>query len=421
MVEKKILIIAFKFSPYPEVGAYRWTKFSRCFADKGYRVHIITVKWENIKNQSWHKDIIHSNIFIHQIPSLCFHNFKYYKFSRNIFGWILNKLRNQILKLSYFFYYIDEAQYWGKKLIPFAKNLINKEKIKYVIATGGPFMSNYWASVLKNKLPWIKLIQDFRDEWNENRNFILKYYRKRSYDYEKYALNNCDVVVTTSIGLNTLFKKNIQNNKVKQYIIYNGYDDQKIQNININNKSEIKRDFSFIYAGSLSNQRDLILDILLRIINKNIKKFNEIKINIYTSDIKGINNKYQELIKNKNLMINPFVPQNDLFMLIKNSFCALHFMPESQSFIVSIKLFEYGILRRPILSINAGGDSEYLIKKHNLGYTIKYNDEKKILDTLIELYQIWQKNPFYKLKPVGLEKYSYKNLSEEYLNIINSL
>ena len=421
MIDKKILIIAFKFPPYPEVGGYRWAKFSRCFADNGYKVHVITVKWNNKKNQSWYKDIIHDNIFIYQIPSLYFHNFKYYKFSKNIFGWFLNKLRNQFLKLSYFFYFVDEAQYWGKKLIPYAKEIINKEKIKYVISTGGPFMSNYWASKLKKIIPEIKLIQDLRDEWNETRKFILKSNKEKSYKYEKYALNNCDAVITTSIGLNNLFKKKIQNNQIKQFIIYNGYDEKSIDKININNKKNKKRDFSFIYAGSLNNKRDQVLDIFLKVVNTNIKEFNNITIYIYTSDCKGIDIKYEDLVKNKKLIINSFTSQEELFKLVEESFVTLHFMPESQKYIVSIKLFEYGILKRPVLSINAGGDSEYLIKKHNLGYSVRYNDEVGILETIVKLYKIWQKDPFYKMEPIKLNRFSYKNLSKEYLNIINGL
>ncbi len=420
-MNKKILIIAFKFPPYPEVGAYRWTKFAKYFADKGHLLHIITVNWKNKKKQSWYDDIIHKNIFIHKIPSQYFHNLKYNKFSSNFFGWILSKFRNQLLKLSNLIYFIDEAQFWGKKLIPFAKNLIKQENIKYVIATGGPFMSNYWAASLKKDLPGIKLIQDLRDEWNETRKFLFKSHRERSYEYEKYALNKCNALVTTSIGLKELFSGKIKNNNVKKYIIYNGYDNETIQKVQTNKDKKKKRDFSFIYAGSLSNKRDQILDIFLNVVNTNIKIFNKIVIYIYTSDCMGIDDKYTDLIKNKNLLINSSVPQEKLLKFIDDSFVALHFMPESQNYIVSIKLFEYGILRRPILSINAGGDSEYLIKKHKLGYSVKFNDNKKIFESLAEIYKLWQKNPYYKIDPVGLEKYSYKNLSEEYLKIINSL
>ena len=57
-------------------------------------------------------------------------------------------------------------------------------------------------------------------------------------------------------------------------------------------------------------------------------------------------------------------------------------MPQSQFFIVAIKLFEYGILKKPVLSINAGGDTDYLINKHKLGFSVKYNEEEKIINTI---------------------------------------
>lgn len=418
-MKKKILIIAFKFPPYPEVGAYRWTKFSKYFADKGNLLHIITVNWKNKKKQTWYDDVIHENIIIHKIPSLGFHNFKYHKFPPTFFGWLLNKFRNQILKILNLFYFIDEAQFWGNKLIPFAKKLIKNENIKYVIATGGPFMSNYWATVLKKSLPGIKLIQDLRDEWNETRRFIFKFHREKSYEYEKHALNNCNALVTTSIGLKEIFLKKISNKNIIKKIIYNGFDEDSIKKIQINKDKKKKRDFSFIYAGSLSNKRDQILDVFLNVVAANIKLFNKIKIYIYTPDCRGIDVKYDELVKNKILTINSSIPQDELFKLIYDSFVALHFMPESQNYIVSIKLFEYGILKRPVLSINAGGDSEYLINEHKLGYSVKYNDSDKIFESLVELYKLWQKDPYYKINPLGLEKYSYKNLSEEYLDTID--
>ena len=162
MTDKKILLIAFKYPQYSEVGGYRWTKFSKYFAENGCKIHVVTVKWNKRINQSWHNDVINKNITIHRIPSLYCHNLKYYKFSSDFFGMVLSKLRNQFIKLINLFYFVDEAQYWGKKLIPFCIKLIESEKIRYVIASGAPFMANYWASNLKREMPQIKLIHDFK-------------------------------------------------------------------------------------------------------------------------------------------------------------------------------------------------------------------------------------------------------------------
>ena len=421
MNNKKILLIAFKFPPYPEVGAFRWAKFSKYFAKKGYTIHVATVNWIEKHTQSWHKDVISKNIIIHCISSLFIHNLKYYKFSPNILGKFLNKLRNQLIKVFNLFYYIDDAQFWGYKLLPFCLELIKKENIKYVIATGAPFMSNYWASRMKIIMPDIKLIHDLRDEWYEEDRFLISCYKKKNKEFENFTLNNCDSIVTTYIGLKELFSKKINNNNIKQYIIYNGYDKENIDYI-FSNKSLNKRDFSFIYAGSLSNNRDLVLDVFLNVVSENVDKLNDIKIYIYCTNCKKVISKYKKLIDTNHLIIEGLLSQEKLFESIYNSFVALHFMPDNQSYIVSVKLFEYGILKRPVLSLNYGGDTDYLIKKHKLGYSINYKENKdEILKVLLELYNKWKSNPDYSINPIDINNYSYENLSDEYLKIIEKI
>lgn len=157
----------------------------------------------------------------------------------------------------------------------------------------------------------------------------------------------------------------------------------------------------------------------LDIIRANIEKFNDIKINVYSPPNSYIENKYRDLI-DKNLFLHGLVEQKKLFELIKDSFAVLHFMPESQEYIVSIKLFEYGKLARPVVSLNHGFDTETLINRNKLGYSINYKkNERMILKVVSELYEIWKKNPNYSSKPIGLDNYSYKKLSKSYLNILD--
>ena len=164
---KKILLIAFKFPPYAGVGGFRWSKFSKHLARLGYEIHVITVNWKNYGENTFLKDVQHDNIHIHKIPSGYPHNLKYRPFSNYIF---------EAIKLIFFtflnrfIFYDDEAQHWGKYLIPYCEKLIAKENIPIIIATGHPFQANYWASVLKNRNPTLKLIQDFRDPWVDQPN-----------------------------------------------------------------------------------------------------------------------------------------------------------------------------------------------------------------------------------------------------------
>jgi len=420
---KNILVISFKFPPYPDVGAYRWTKFIKYLSRK-YTVHVVTVNWKYQLEQPWHTDINNGNIKIHRIKSNYFHNLKYKKFSNKFSGLILSKIRNQVLKAVSLFYFVDEAQVWGAALIPYCIKLIKNEKIETVIATGGPYMVNYWAAVLKRKLPGIKLIQDFRDEWNEFRYFPLKWQKSLSLKFEEFALNNCDALVTISGGLAEILGKKINDKKIKVKVIYNGYDEESIDKI-IKAKKKIKRDFSFIYAGSLSNNRDKPMISFLDAVNDNIEKLKDIKIKLFLTfnDSKMIRTGYKSLIEGRHIIINDFISQDKLFNEIHNTFTALHFMPETQKFIISIKLFEYGVLKRPILSLNFGGDTAELIKSYKLGFSVIYKDNYQgVKNSIFKIYDLWKKNPFYETESKkNLKDFSYEKLSGEYVKLIEKL
>lgn len=418
----KIVVISFKSPPYSEVGAYRWSKIIKYLSRNNIFVHLLTVNWKNSYPQPWHDEINNKNVRIHRISSLYPHNFKYKKYASNFFGKILNKFRNQVIKILSLFYYIDEAQMWGYKLLPYLLKLIKKEKIKLIIATGAPFMVNYWASFFKkNILNDIILIHDFRDEWNEYRNFLFNWQRKDSLKKELFTLINSDAVVTVSEGLKKLFSDKVQEKSI--YVIPNGFDEEVLNKISFNEKK--KRDFSFIYAGSLSNNRDKPLFTFLDVVREIKDSLIGIKIKLFISrnDAKVLEKKYKDLILEDILLIKGLIPQDKLFSEIYNTFVALHFMPETQSFIISIKLFEYAFLRRPILSLNFGGDTDTIIKEYSLGYSLLYKENKDEINKILnEIYNLWKRDPFYEIDfNESLKKFSYESLSIQYRDLIVNL
>ena len=158
-MHKSIILLSFKYPPYPGVGAFRWANLSYQLAENNYIVHVITTKWQEKENSSFLNEIRHSNIKIHILPSLGFHNIKYNTY-KNIF---LRKIKKYYFKLIRPLYFLDEAQQWHWIMIPYVHRLIKKEKIEILIATGAPFSVNYAAAKIKNKNKRINLIQDFRD------------------------------------------------------------------------------------------------------------------------------------------------------------------------------------------------------------------------------------------------------------------
>ena len=403
---KKILLIAFKYPHYAEVGAKRWVKLSKYLAEMGYKIHVVTVNWKiDGKNLD---DIQHPNIIIHRIPSLYFHNLKYKNYKNNFTGNIKHLLRHGFLKILSIIWYEDEAQFWGVYLIPFCKKLIKKEGIKNVIATGHPFMTNYWAAKLKMDLLEINLIQDFRDPWNDDaiRSLPFRLTAKRSLQHEIFALNNCDVLFAVTDGLMELLSKKIHAN-IKKVIIPNGFDAY------ICSKDAVKRDFVFIYAGSLYCGRKEPLESFLKAVENVRKTTPELKIKLYGLFPPNLEKKHEVLFKSGIISAYPPVSPEEIQKHIYKSFTCLHFNARIYPYLVSMKIYEYASLKRPTLCINYGGEIDTLIKKHKLGVSVNGDDIGQIEKEILKLYDTWQHDPYYEISPEGLEIYHYKNLAKE--------
>lgn len=407
-MNKKILLIAFKYPPYAGVGGFRWSKLSKYLAEIGYTIHVVTVDWKQYGDNTYLEDVIHPNIIIHRIPSLYPHNLKYKPFKKNLIGQFKRILRHLFFKLVNIFWYEDEAQYWGYSLLPFCEQLIKKEDIKNVIATGHPFMANYWAAKLKQKNHEINLIQDFRDEWNDdpNRSLLCKYFEKISYNHEIFVLNNCDVLITVTNGLMELFSKKITAN-VSKAVIPNGYD------FEINPKNNQKRDFRLLYAGSLWAGREEPLEAFLKVLENVAPNIPELRAEFYGSFPDFLKINYAHLFEKGIISHSLPVSHEKISKLMENSFACLLFNARMYPWARSTKIYEHASLRRPTFCINYGGELNELISRYNLGISVNGDDTEQIEKGIMNLYALWNQDPSYEISPDGIEKFHYHNLARD--------
>nr|QNO48826.1 hypothetical protein IMBEDNDK_00036 [Methanosarcinales archaeon ANME-2c ERB4] len=407
-MDKHILLIAFKYPPYAGVGGFRWSKLSRYLAEMGYKIHVVTVNWKASGGDTFLEEVQHSNITIHRIPSFYCHNFKYSRYKSSFTGRLKRVFRYGFLKVVDIIWYEDEAQFWGQHLLPFCKQLIKDNSITNVIATGHPFMANYWAARLKADIPEINLIQDFRDEWNDNpiRSFPLGQMAKKSLQHEIFALNNCDVVFAVSDGLMDLLSKKINTN-IRKAVIPNGFD------THIYNKDATKRDFTFVYAGSLYAGREEPLEVFLKAVDAIEKTIPELKIKFYGSSPPNLKHKYAKLFNDGIVSAHPPVSPDQIHRFMHESFACLLFNARIYPFARSTKIYEYASLNRPTLCINYGGEIDALIKKHKLGISVNGDNVGQIKEEILKLYDIWQQDPGYEISPEGLKIYHYKNIAKE--------
>ena len=107
--------------------------------------------------------------------------------------------------------------------------MIKTERITNVICTGAPFMANYWTARLKARLPYIHLIQDLRDPWNDHlcapysRHFLFGWQKSISHACERYTLAHADVVVAVTNAFRERFEHKTDS-PVRFVTISNGFD-----------------------------------------------------------------------------------------------------------------------------------------------------------------------------------------------------
>jgi len=408
MKPNKILLIAFKFPPYAGVGGFRWAKMAKYLARSGHVIHVVTVDWKQNGSNTFLEDIQHENIRIHKIPSGYPHNLKYRQFS----NYILKKVKLIFFYvLNRFMFYDDEAQHWGKYLIPYCEKMIDKENIPIVIATGHPFQANYWASVLKIRNPTIKLIQDFRDPWVDEPLKSMNTVQKRKItEWQRQAISSSDALVAVT---EKLLEQFITNQEVDKAIcIPNGYDPETLSNT----KSQATLKLSFAHLGNVSNRREIPLIRFLEAVVRNKHKLEPIQITLVGNLSKLITRKFTDLIQENIVKIIPTVSQKQAHEILCQHTYALHFNAEINPEARSTKIYEYGAMRKTTVSINYGSEIKSLIKECDLGYSVNLKTDN--IDEFLIKLSTEELSKNFKFK---VEAYSYLNLANNYSNLIQSL
>ena len=401
-MQNSIILLSFKYPPYPGVGAFRWANLSYQLAEKQFIVHVITTKWEEKENSSFLKEIKHPNIKIHILQSFGFHNIKY-----NTYNKYVKQIKKYFFKIIKSLYYLDEAQQWHWIMIPYVRRLIKKENIKTIIATGAPFSVNYAAARIKKSFPAIQLIQDFRDPWNDDELYVRNFSKKQrriSEKYEKYSLDKADLIVSVTKMLSEMLAKRAGKEVLT---IYNGYNCKK--KVNKVNNIQRQNKIRFIYAGNLNCGREESFKYFL----DNISDNKYIIVDIYCSNKEKIVKKYQKFIDIKILNIKSRISYEELISIIHKYDYGLHFNAEEYPDALSTKIYDYLSVQVPVLSINYGGEIEEFLDTNNFGYSININ--KNNFNAIMKKIE----KDKYCINMHNVMQYDYKNIVNNYIKIIN--
>ncbi|WP_264558519.1 glycosyltransferase [Flavobacterium sp. N2270] len=313
----------------------------------------------------------------------------------------------------------DARVFWVKPSVNYLKKYLVENNIDTVITTGPPHSLHLIGLQLKKEMQ-INWITDFRDPWTtigyHKELKLSNWAAKKHKSFEKEVLNSCNSIIVTSPTTKKEFDA-ITSKPIS--VITNGYDVEK----SIPKAKDEK--FTLAHIGSLLSERNPIVlwEVLSELVSENalFASYFELKL------IGAVSNEVILAIKEHNLEqymnLLGYVSHEKALQEQKSSQVLVLIeinSPETKC-IIPGKLFEYMVSDRPILALGpVGADFEQIIKSTNTGTFFTY-EEKEALKCQISMYFEAFLNKNLNVHAVGLQKYSRKSLTEDLVQLLDSI
>ena len=407
----KILIWAFKYAPESGVGGRRWRKFGKYLSRRGHEVFFVK---PNEFVQIPHITETTDAVTIHEVGSLF----------GDLHHMLADKSRlykNLAAKLAAFLYksrgHMDEAEAWAKRSSHHVKELIARENIDVLVATGHPCSINYWAAKVKSQLPDLVLVQDFRDTWNDETNYSLDHFsgfvraKERSVAAEKTAISRADCVLNVSPGQSSRMLETHHAHRDKFHVITNGYDPDDFAGIVIDQPSGLR----IVHAGKIRWHASRGLMALIRAIAQTEQQMQDCDLVI---DFFGPVPRVQKTPDTEKIIDRFFnfhgqvSPDRIAEEVAKASMGMIIFDKETG---YGTKIFDYIALSRPFLTICPPGELYDFSIEH--GMPAATYDQDEIEKVLLSIAEDRQR---FSITESDCQAFSIANIAEQLENILTS-
>ena len=420
-MHKKVLIITYYWAPAGGPGVQRWLKFVKYLPD--FNIQPIVYIPENpnypLIDESLKSEVSEDLVILkHPIKEPYKWARLFSKKTSNMMSkGIISEEREQgfLEKLLLFIrgnlFIPDARKNWVVPSVKVLSDYIQQENIDTIVTTGPPHSLHLIGLKLKEKLG-VKWLADFRDPWTtigyHKQLKLTEVSKEKHKGLEKKVLNIADQIIVTSFNTKKEFNK-ITNKPIE--VITNGYDNEVSVDFTMDTQ------FTLSHIGSLLSKRnpEVLWKVLSDLLNENInlKKVFQLNFVGFISEpvLQSINKHgLSEYINNVG-----YVTHKEAVIYQKKSqvLLLIEIDSEETKCIIPGKLFEYMVSRRPIIAIGPeGSDVEKIIDETNTGNYFCYNDYDSLKATILKYFQSFQNNTL-QVQPVGLKKYSRKQLTEQ--------
>ena len=428
MKSKKVLIICYYWPPAGGPGVQRWLKFVKYLPEFGIDPIVYCPQNPNypIIDQSLlneipkHVEIIKQPIKEPYALAKLFSK----KSATTISSGVIPKSQKQTLieKLMLYVrgnYFIPDARKnWVEPSVSFLSNYLRDQQIDTIITTGPPHSLHLIGLQLKQQLN-LKWVADFRDPWTtigyHKALKLTKSSELKHQTLEAQVLNSADHIVVTSKHTQVEFKT-----KTEQPIsvITNGYDNHSVK---VEGRDE---KFTLSHIGSLLSERNpkVLWEVLAELIQSNTEFASKFQLNlvgVVSEDVlESIHKSGLETYVN----LVGYVSHDDAikFQLKSRLLLLIEIDSEDTKAIIPGKLFEYLVSKTPILAIGPeDSDIQQIITETNTGSYFSYHQRENLKTRIVSYFKDYQQDTL-TINPIGLQKYSRKNLTKVLSSVIKS-
>ena len=423
---KKVLIITYYFPPAGGPGVQRWLKFIKYLPD--FDIEPIVYVPENptypiidealLKEIPAQATIIKKRIFEPYGMASFFSKNK----TKTISSGIIPSESRQTAVEKFLLWirgnlFIPDARiFWVKPSVTFLKKYIASNDIDTIITSGPPQSMHLIGLRLKKSMD-IKWIADFRDPWTtigyHNSLKLSAYSQQVHENLEHKVLNAADTIIVTSKNTKLEFSK-MTDKPIT--VITNGYDTDE------NLPQELDKKFSLAHIGSFLSARNPT--ILWQALSELVQEIPEFARQFELKLIGTISPEILETIHAYNLdsylhLIGYVSHQEAMAHQKKSQVLLLVEINSLQTMsIIPGKLFEYMVSGRPIVAIGPRG-SEFaeIIAETNTGIFLDYEEKERLKKVISGYFNAFSEGKLAS-HPVGLQKYSRKNLTGKLAEVI---
>lgn len=419
---KRALIITYYWPPAGGSGVQRWLKFVKYFREFGIEPIVYTVENPNypIIDESLQNDIpANVRILKHPIwePNnlLSFFGKKktesagFLNPNPSFFGKIM-----QYIRANYFI--PDARKFWVKPSVKYLKKYLSENKIDVVITTGPPHSLHLIGLKLKAQMD-VKWMADFRDPWTE-----IDYFHqlplsanaiKKHHFLEEEVLKKADAVLVVGDTMKRKYEK-FNSNVVT---VTNGFDGEIVDSF-----LELDTKFTITHIGLMNADRNskMLWEVLAEICNENKAFKSDFQLKLIGKLDTSVLNEISNYGLSGNVEIINYVPHNEVIEFQKKSqvlLLVVNNVPSSKG-IITGKIFEYLMAKRPILAIApVDGDLASIIEQTNSGVVVDFENSVLLKKTILDLYLKFSNNNLV-VNSKNIEQFQRKQLTEKVAEMI---